>query len=337
MLEREKGILLIYNDTSGPGKAGHHASKAASLLSHGRYPFDLKPFFDLIDYPTQVEDWAAVCVFGGDGTFFSAANIVGKSKRKPALVAIPTGTENVMSNSINGSIKPLTLIRRTVATLNGESNPLNRIYLQPGDYKLNGSDPKNFYWLLSAGDSGLTRRTLRALKNRGPSSHLARKVTALRAALNKTKIDNTVLVTIFDEDGLPYEEFDALEASVIKETPGKWSRVPVVPLNEKRNQILSIGRGHTKYDSRRFVYRTLFDSANATLRKGVEVFDPENINNSLLTRTPLEPNHTVVFTAQGEQPFIGVIRDSEISRQTTTQITVQPNIAHPIIEVFSAI
>lgn len=337
MGDKERGILLVYNDRSGPGKSVKHAAEAASLLSHARYPYDIKSFYDLLDFPDQVNEWAAVCVYGGDGSFFSAANIVGDSERKPALVAMPTGTENVMAKSINGRIKPLKLIRRTIATLNGDADQLNRITLRAGSYKSAESDPKNFYWILSAGDSGLTRKTLRALDERGPSTLLLKKVTALRAALSKADVNNTVKVTVFDEHGLPYEEFDALEASVIKKTPGKWSRIPVVPTHERNSQILTIGRGRTDYNNRRFIYRTLFDSVNAITRGDVAVFDPDLQRNTFLTRTPIAPNHTVIFTAQGDQPFRGTVTDSEINRRPTRSVTINTDVESPIIEVFAAL
>ena len=74
------------------------------------------------------------------------ANIVGKSEMKPPLVPIPTGTENVLSRTIHGSkVNPPNLLKRTIATLDGDTEAFNILQLQAGEYSLDGSKPTSFY------------------------------------------------------------------------------------------------------------------------------------------------------------------------------------------------
>ncbi len=330
----ERGILVTYNDNAGSGKAGDLAAKAAKRLSDIRYPFDLRAFSDLTHHPELIEGCEVACVFGGDGTVYSVARIIGESTRRPTLMPIPAGTENVLAKAIHGTnIKPLELMDKTVAFLSGEDS-LHKLQLQAGEYRLDRSTPNNFYWLLTAGDSGLTRRTLAALDKRGPTSKLSKNMTALRAALNRVKIDNTVLVTVFDENGEIFDEFDALEASVIKKTPGKWSRVQIVPKGDMSDQVFTVGRGYTDYNSRRLVYRTLFDSLAAVARANVQVFDHEKNKNASLTRLSLKSNHTVVFRARGENYFGGTVTDSEVLKTNAERVVIKPNSSGPIVEVF---
>jgi len=333
---KEKSILLVYNNASGSGESVDSAAEAANILFKKRHPFDLRQFTDITNDPQYVNQFGAICVYGGDGTFYTMADIVGKSEMKPPLVPIPTGTENVLSGTIHGpKVNPPHLLKKTIATLNGETKALNRLQLQSGEYRLDESRPYNFYWLLTAGDSGLTHRTLGALDKRGPRRKLFKSTTVIREALRHVDIESTVKVTVFDEQGEIFDEFDALEGSIVKRIPGKWSRVQVAPPGDREDQILTIGRGKTDYGSRRFIYSTFIDTLAAATSANVPIYDPRKDRNRILTRLPINPGHTVVFSAVGEKPFQGTVTDSEVLKSGGRRIVIEPNAKGPVIEVFS--
>ena len=181
----------------------------------------------------------------------------------------------------------------------------------------------------------MTHKTLSALDRRGPSRKLTKNTTALREALRRVDVENTVVVTVFDEHGDTYDEFGALEGSIVKWMPGMWSRVQVVPSEDKRDQILTIGRGKTDYRSRRFTYGTFIDTLAAATSANVPIYDPRKERNRILTRLPINPGHTVVFSAVGEKAFQGTVTDSEVLKRGGRRIVIEPNAKGPVIEVFS--
>ncbi len=339
MVDKERGILLVYNNNSGTGRSVEPASNAASYLSYIRYPYDLINFTEFRRTPHLLEEAAVVGVYGGDGTVYSVAKMIGKSDRKPTLLPVPTGTENILANSIHGpKVNPNRLIHRVIDTLEGGSKPLNVIQLKAGEYTAGDSHAENMFWLLTAGDSGITRRTLTALNDHQDKSRLRKNLAVLRTSLTRTHPVNTVLITIFDRFGDKMDEFDALEASVVKKTPGRWSRAKIVPRDEEQqDQIFTIGRGHTNYNSRRFAYRTLYESLGAMTGIEVGLYDREKRKNPLLTRLPLSGGETVIFTSMGSSPFNGVVADSEIQNGASfNSIRVLPTVSEPIVNVFTA-
>jgi hypothetical protein len=338
MIDKERGILLVYNNKSGTGRSVEPASKAALYLSNIGHPYDLIRFTEFRRTPHLLDEAAVVGVYGGDGTVYSVAKMIGKSDRKPTLLPVPTGTENILANSIHGRINPDVLIHRVIDTLNGGSKPLNVIQLEAGEYTAGDSHAENMFWLLTAGDSGITRRTLTVLNDHQEKSRLNKNLAILRTSLTKTHPVNTVLITVFDRFGEKMDEFDALEASVVKKTPGRWSRAKIVPHDEKpQDQIFTIGRGHTNYNSSRFAYRTLYESLGAMTGIEVGLYDREKRKNPLLTRLPLSGDETVIFTSMGNSPFNGVVADSEIQNGASfNSIRVLPTVSEPIVNVFTA-
>lgn len=340
MGDKERGILLVYNNKSGSGRSVEPASQAATHLSHKQYPYDLKSFPDLLAIPELLEDSAAVCVYGGDGTVFSIAQMIGKSDRRPALVPIATGTENILANSIHGRKLALnTIPDRVIDTLNPNhnGNPLSIVRLQAGEYTAGDLPAEYMFWLLTAGDSGITRRTLATLEENQERSKIIKNMAVLRTALATPSIDEAVLVTIYDGDGEVLEEFDALEASIVKKVPGKWSRVSVVPDHDKRDQILLIGRGQTNRRSREKSYITLFESLKAMVGAEINEFDSRSNSRQMLTRKALNPRETVVFRPRGNGTFNGFVVDSEIKNSSHfDRIEIKPTVSSPVVEVFSA-
>lgn len=335
-MERDKNILLIYNERSGTGNSLKAAYSTARYLADTNTPYEIKNVSEIRNRPAQFQGFTEVAVFGGDGTIFKAAKTIARVEgRKPILIPFPYGGQNILATEIGlGGLNKDTEVMEAVfkkVILPDKQNG-HCLELFPVTYRLNRSKHEHLiFWHLTAG-TGITYNTLRSLEESRLRNKLIQYAAIVKSGLNNSRYQDNVRVTVRKHDSPGIEEFDAVESTIIKNPPGRWSKVRVGAKPHSR-VLLSIGRGETNRDPRSLALRVGMESFKAMMGYPIQEYDPGNQSRSLSV-LDLNGFEQVIFTSSN-QSF--VVADSEITptRAPWGTVTVTPETDNHSVRVFS--